>query len=290
MGEVHLLWLIDSDPPSEIGGGRGFYPASSNTEPPDETLMRARLATILEVASGEAGGRAVVTLHTSPRYRSHLLEKPYLQIWRDYRAAGLELALHPHEERADGTTFYDDEEHLRQVIAATMREAEAAGIAFAAFRSGSFSFHPALPAILAGAGIAIDLSAGPGLVDPKRSIAWPESCAEPDCFAADGILEVPLGWDGGGNDLSRNYLFNERTDLAGLVRVFDAILRRSEATGKPIVVNFLAHGFGLAERAWREQAIAFLRHAEAGGARIVSAAEAFRLHPVAAKAPPSLSV
>lgn len=290
MGEVHLVWLIDSDPPSEIGGGRGFYPASSNTEPPDEALMRSRLATILDVASGEAGGGAVVTLHTSPRYRSDFLEEPYPQIWRDCRVAGLELALHPHEERADGTTFYDNGGHLRRVIAATKQKAAVAGITFTAFRSGSFSFHPALPALLAEAGIAIDLSAGPGLVDPKRGIAWPESSAEPDCFATDGILEVPLGWDGAGNDLSRNYLFNERMDLAGLVRVFDAIMRRSEAIRKPILVNFLAHGFGLAERGWREQAIAFLRHAEAGGACLLSAAEAFRRHPVAAEAAPPLSV
>ncbi|WP_026379216.1 polysaccharide deacetylase family protein [Afifella pfennigii] len=280
MGEVHLIWLIDADPPSEAGGGKGFYPASASTAPPDATLMRTRLETIHDVAVAETGGRAVVTLHTSPRYRSDFFQGPYPAIWRRLVAAGLALALHPHEERANGTTFYDDEKHLRQVIAASLQRARAAQIPLAAFRSGSFSFHPALPAILAEAGIGLDLSAGPGLFDKRRSIDWPAAAAEPDFFSRKGlpVLEVPLGWDGENAELDRNYLFNERTDLAGLIRVLDAISARGAARGRPELVNFLAHGFGIADPTWRRQAIAFLRHAEARGVRLLSAQEALRLH------------
>ena len=42
MSEVFVIWLVDADPPSEVGGGRGFYPASARTDPPDRSLMRTR--------------------------------------------------------------------------------------------------------------------------------------------------------------------------------------------------------------------------------------------------------
>lgn len=283
VSEVHLLWLIDSDPPSEAGGGRGFYPVSERIDPPDEALMRRRLTAIADATAEAAECKAVVTLHTSPRYRTDFFEGPYPDIWRGLLDSGLELALHPHEERFDGSTFYDDPNHLRQVIGGSMDLAGKLGLPIAAFRSGTFSFHRAVPPMLAEAGIDVDLSAGPGLFDHQRNVAWPAESADPHHYARQGvaILGVPLGWDGGGCDLNKNYLFNERMDMAGLKRVFDAIRRRAEQSGRPQLVYFLAHGFGIADHAWRAQALSFVRHATAHGARLVTARQALQLHPIA---------
>ncbi|MCU4180401.1 hypothetical protein [Bosea sp. BH3] len=273
-GEIGLLWLVDADPPSEAPGGRGFYPANGRTDPPDERVMVERLNTAARLIAAEAGGRAVVTIHTSPRHREHLFAEPYAGIWQGLRDAGTDLALHPHEERLDGRTHYGNLAHMRGVVEETMEAGRRIGIDFTVFRSGGFAFHDALPALLAQAGIRLDCSAAPGHVDASRDIAWPDREEIVLDAGEQTIVEVPLGWNGEGTDLSRDYLFNERQDLDGLKRVWDAIRQRFDAGLAPPVVNFLTHGFGLVAEGWRDQALRFLDHARRNGARLISAAEA----------------
>lgn len=277
MTEIGVVWLVDTDPPSEVGGGRGFYPASSRDDPPDEAVMRARLDAVREAVLAEAGGNAVLTLHTSPRYRGHFFREPYISVWRRFVDDGVGLALHPHEDRADGSSLYDDLAHLNAVIVAAVARARAAGLPLQAFRSGGFSFHPRLPSLLRRVGLDLDLSAAPGLTDAARCVDWPPGEAAAGLVAdrdGGGVLEVPLGWDRKGTDLARHYLFNERTDLAGLQRVWDGLRRAADRNEAPRVVNFLTHGFGLVRSDWRRQAADFLRFIAAHGGRIVNAAEA----------------
>lgn len=271
MSGMDLVWLVDADPPSDIGGTRGFYPASPRTDPPDEALMRKRFAAIREVVCGEAGGDAVVTVHTSPRFRSTFLRDPYAGILRDMVAAGVVLALHPHEDRADGSTLYDDPAHLRDVIAHGMLAAREAWLSLSVFRSGGFAFHPCLPGLLATHGITLDLSAAPALADVERHAVWSEDAWREDWVLGDAraaVRSVPIGWDGAGASMDRNYLYNEKHDLPSLCRIWDALCARGD---RPRAVNFLTHGFGLVEDRWRRQAEGFLRHVRANGGRVVSA-------------------
>lgn len=284
MAEVEVVWLIDMDPPSEAPDGRGFYPAGPRDDPPDAALMRARIALLRDVVAGEAPGTTVVTVHTSPRFRTTFLEPPYTQAWADMEAAGAVLALHPHEDRADGSSLYDDPDHLAGVVRTTMARAGRAGLRLRAFRSGTFAFNPCLPGLLAELGIDLDLSAAPGFRDPRRGIDWPEGSEAGDMFLRQGVpvAEIPIGWDGAGGSLDANYLFNERMDLAGLVRVWDRLRARAEARQQVARVNFLAHGFGLADPGWRRQALRFLDHVRGCGGRLV-AVDSLRPPPCAAQ-------
>lgn len=271
MSGCDLVWLIDADPPSEIGGGRGFYPASARDDPPDVDLLLRRFTAIRDMVLGETGGSAVLTVHTSPRFRSVFFGEPYAVLFRDLAAHGVTLALHPHEDRADGSSLYDDPRHLGAVIAQCMQAAEGAGLRLQAFRSGGFAFHPELPRRLAAHAIRLDLSAAPGLAQPSRRAVWSRDAWRQDFALGDraaAVASVPIGWDGEGTSLDRNYLFNEKLDLLGLCRIWD--MHRRSPTG-PRAVNFLTHGFGLVETHWRRQAAAFLRHVRATGGRIVSA-------------------
>lgn len=281
MSTIDLVWLVDADPPSDIGGGRGFYPATLRSDPPDEALMRRRFAAIRDVVLGEAGGEAVLTVHTSPRFRQTFFREPYADIFRDMAAEGVALALHPHEDRADGGSLYDDPAHLRAVVTQGMQAARDAGLALAVFRSGGFAFHPCLPKLLAGHGIGVDLSAAPGLEDTQRHAVWSEAAWRQEWVLDDAVAavkSVPIGWDGQGTSMDRNYLYNEKCDLASLCRIWDALCARPD---RPRAVNFLTHGFGLVEERWRRQAAGFLRHVRAHGGRVVSARS---LSPIATSA------
>ncbi|MBJ3776579.1 hypothetical protein [Acuticoccus mangrovi] len=268
-GDVEIVWLVDLDPPSEIGGGRAFYPARPGAPEPDEKKVLGRLDAVLSAIREGADGAATVTLHTSPRYRDTFLREPYRSVWDDYRAAGAALALHPHEDRVDGTNLYDDGAHLAELIPGFVARAREAGITFEAFRSGFFAFHPDLPRLLAEAGVALDLSAGPGQHDASRNIDWPVASEAEDYFAPTPLREIPIGWSGEGTDLARDYLFNERAGPDDLRRTWDAVVRRAADGTGPRRVNFLTHAYGLAHPVWRPQALDFIAYAGANGGRVV---------------------
>jgi len=289
MATIRVVWLIDADPPSEIGGGRGFYPATGATAPPDQALMIRRIETMRDIARAEVDGKAVATVHTSPRYRDDLFAEPYRALWLDCAAAGLTLALHPHEDRADGSTMYDDAAHMERVITERMARARALGLPLTAFRSGTFAFNPALPRMLAREGLLLDLSAAPGLAIADRPVDWPRTTAlagplrlpgEPAGAPSD-VFEVPIGWDGMGTSLDANYLFCERLTLERLVAIWAAMRTAAEADGRPRLVNFLAHGFGLDVAQWREQSLRFLDHVRRNGGEIVCARQARAMHEAA---------
>ena len=275
---IDVAWLIDMDPPSELSGDRGFFPASESDLPPDEKLLARRSDAVLDVMR-KAGVPAFVTVHTSPRYRRTFLDAPYVDVWKSFQDAGAALVLHPHEERADGSTFYDDLPHVEHVIRSTSGLAAEKGLTFKAFRSGAFSFNPALPQVLVEAGIVVDLFAAPGLKNPKRNIDWPEDFSKPDTFIESGVplLEIPLGWDGSESDLSANYLYNETMDYASLVRIWQTIVTAAKRSEQPPIINFLCHGFGLVRPDMAEQALSFIRYMKSEGGHLIGLDDVPRL-------------
>lgn len=269
--EIEVIWLIDSDPPSPLGG-RAFYPETPGAPPPDAALMASRFAAMRD-AVREADAPAVVTLHTSPRHRRDFFEAPYVEEWRECLDLGMSLALHPHEDLPDFGNRYGDAAHLARVIEDGMAWARAAGLPLTAFRSGSFAWNAALPALLERAGITLDLSPGPGLTMPEKNVHWPAR-AEAAPYPGTRLLAVPIGWSGAGTDLDADYLFVERMDVARLARVWDAMRARVQREGRPALCNLLCHGFGLADPAWRALTLRFIDHLRAGGGAIRDAAHA----------------
>lgn len=269
--EIELVWLIDSDPPSPLDG-RAFYPASPGAPPADATLMAERFAA-MRSAVAEADAPAVITLHTSPRHRHEFFADGIIAAWRACLDAGMDLALHPHEDLADGSNLYGDAAHLDRVIAGCMARAGEVGLPITAFRSGTFAWNAALPSILERHGMQLDLSPGPGLSIPEKHVVWPAD-AEAQTYPGTAVRAVPIGWSGDGIDLDRDYLFVERQDMPGLCRVWDCVRARVQRRGKPALCNLLAHGFGLADPTWRAQCLGFLDHVRRHGGAVVPAARA----------------
>jgi len=275
---IGLVVLVDSDPPSSYGEIGLYLPEASN-DPPNLDVFNQRHAAIRAFVKDEVEGKAVVTVHTSQRYRHDMFGPPYVEAWLDLAEIGADLALHPHEERADGTNRYDELGHLEGVIRESCLAAAKAGIEFSAFRSGFFAFHPELPRLLADAGLAVDLSAASGLRVPDRGVSWPDGLDSAYWIHdTPPVLEIPLGWSGFGTDLDRDYLFNERQNIDGLKRVYDAISVRAADAGSSRLVNLLCHGHGLVRPAYREQLTSFIAYARSRGGVILDVAEALDFH------------
>jgi hypothetical protein len=281
--EVGLVVLVDSDPPSSYGE-IGLYLPEASSDPPNLEVFNERHAAIREFVRDEVGGKAVVTVHTSQRYRNHMFEPPYVDAWLELSSIGADLALHPHEEREDGTNRYDELDHLERVVEEGHAAASRVGIEFSAFRSGFFAFHRELPRLLADVGIEVDLSAASGLHVPERGVEWPDGIDGAHWIhESPPVLEIPLGWSGQGFDLDRDYLFNERQDLAGLKRVYDAIRARPVPDGSSRLVNVLCHGHGLVRPEYREQFASFIEYARSRGGVILDVAAALDFHNTSAR-------
>jgi hypothetical protein len=89
------------------------------------------------------------------------------------------------------------------------------------------------------------------------------------------VFEIPLGNDGTGAD-DINTLYNEKSDLENLVRVYEAIRARGAARGRPQFVHYLFHNTSIAEPRWLEQFQRLIEHARTHQGVIAS--------PLAAKA------
>lgn len=273
---VGVVLLIDSDPPSGHGD-IGLYPPDPAGAPVDSEVFWRRHAATKEFVREVTPGAAVVTVHTSQRYRLEMLADPFVSAWHELVELGSDLALHPHEERADGSSLYGDTEHLTSVVAKFTASAASEGLSFAAFRSGFFAFSTELPGILAEHGIGVDLSAAAGLVVPERGVSWPAGLETAYRFPDEPrVLEIPLGWSGAGLDLSKDYLFNERQTLAGLKDVYEALRARALKTGVPQLVNLLCHGYGLAQPRYFDQLASLVEHIRSRDGALLDIASAKR--------------
>jgi len=267
---VYLVILVDADPPGQRFRDRGYFPPDASAGPPDFKVVSHRLENALDVIKQSLDGRAVFTVHTSPLYRNNMFREPYLSFWRKVVEAGGELALHAHEDRLNGKTYFDDQRHLESMVTTGSSLAADAGLALTSFRSGFFAFNDGLTSLLERAGLVVDLSCAPGVDVPERDAFWPrewknagylcpQRFTDTECsHSMSSVLEIPLGWDGKGSDLGDHYLFNERSGLDRLKSVWCAMLERSRTEG-PLMANFLCHGSGLIEEKWKVQAVEFFR-------------------------------
>ena len=161
---------------------------------------------------------------------------------------------------------------------------------FAAFRGGFFGLTDEIVGVLRKVGIRIDLSGAPGVVRPDRAADWSNSPSSGYYMALgsyrkpvmDGgenpLFEIPLGWDGKGTDLSRNYLFHERSTYRRLCKVWDAIVARSVRMEKPQFVNFLCHSSFMGNMRFRSRCEKILTYMRAHRGVPVTATEAIRLY------------
>ncbi|MBI4278183.1 MAG: hypothetical protein HY660_06975 [Armatimonadetes bacterium] len=275
---THLVPVIDADPEGYnqvIAGTRDARDVA------DFESYRAQVAAALDVLYTAARGEGAITIHTSPTYRTLFLEEPYLGLWRDAAARGVELLVHPHEDLPGGSVLVHDAAHMREVIQATCRRLRDAGLPPAGYRGGYFGFDTHLVATLEEAGLAVDFSSALGIANPARAVEWPADflTAQPLCprdyrhAACDHprsrVLSVPLGWDGEVASLDGHSLFNERATMDELRRAWRAVAARAHRSGQPQAVNFLFHSGYMLDARWRDQAAAFIGEVIEGGAAVV---------------------
>jgi hypothetical protein len=256
-------------------------------EPPPVGQCAEELAQVVEELGAFLEGQYVLAVHTGVYNRDAFYRPPFLAEYRRAAAQGAGIAVHPHEEiRAMGTGHLTAD-YMREMIRLRAAELMAADITPTAYKGGHFSFPAWMTGILDEAGLHVDLSSAPGYSEPLCHADWigaPDaggylSLENPTWPEGRGtrsrVLEVPLGNDGlGAEDITP--LYNEKSDLENLVRVYEAIRARAEAADRPHFVHYLFHNTSIAEPRWLDQFKRLIDHARARQGVIAS--------PLAAKA------
>lgn len=266
---VRLVPVLDTDPAGYSAMIAGERAEDEITDPRAAGTCYADIRRSVEIFCEITDGRGIVTVHTSPFFRDTFLSAPYVDLWREASSRGVDLALHPHEDRRGGGTLYTDTAHLARVIPAAAQALRDGGLAVPAFRSGYCAFSNAVAPILERSGFAVDLSAAPGIYNPARGVDWrggPDTTQLLDVVDYHAVpprhpgrvVTVPIGWDGEGNDYTGHYFFNERNTAEDLGRVYRAIDARAQRRGTSQVVLYLCHTDGLCSDRWRSQAQSFL--------------------------------
>ena len=248
---AYFVTVMDADPKTRFPDTR-------------DGLLMNKYEIALKLMGKMVGGKAAVCIHTSPRYRDRFFRAPFLEFWREWRDRGGDLLLHPEEDLYSVDTEpgpagprYFDRSYMEDLVLAKKHQLKQADLAFSGFRGGFFGMTDSLADLLQKADILADLSAAPGIVRSERAADWRDAPASayfmaPDSYrcaakdpASKRLFEIPLGWDGTGNDLGCNYLFHERSTLRRLSRVWDRIAERS-ARGKSIeMVHLLCHSYSM---------------------------------------------
>jgi hypothetical protein len=266
---VRLLPVLDTDPPGYNAVVSGRVTADDVAGPSVLSDRLAETERAIGVFLEITGGRGVVNVHTSPFFRSTFLTGPFLSLWHKVSAAGCDIALHAHEDRPGGRTWFHDRAEVDRVVAEASAKLREAGLTVRTFRSGYCAFSSRLVPVLEANGFDVDLSAAPGIVNRKRDVDWLGGPTTAQWLDARNyraapprdpsrVLTVPIGWDGLPGGYAGHYLFNEVNTEADLARVYHEICRRAEHEGRPQTVLFLCHTYGLCDAAWRAQASRFL--------------------------------
>lgn len=281
---VYFVVVVDADPKESFRGARD-----------DDLLEKYRTAQGLLKRC--VNGKAIICVHTSPRYRNRFFEPPFIAFWKSWVRGGGELILHPENQQpVEGPSSSDLEPDYRDTryMEALIREKIAAmrehGLSFTAFRGGVFGFTDGIAGILREVGIGIDMSGAPEQVLPERAANWRGAPASAYYLSKasylrsaslpgrDGILEIPLGWDGKGKERGRNYLFHERSTYARMCLVWDAIAERSVRSRQPQIVNFLCHTYSMANTRLKTQLERILKYMRSHHGVPVTAGEARKIY------------
>jgi len=277
---VYFVVVVDADP------RRSFWGAK------DDDLLE-KYHTAQRLLRHCVKGRAIVCVHTSPRYRDRFFEPPFIAFWKSWVKKGGELLLHPEDDQplggplsSDVEPDYRDKRYMEALIREKMAAMREHGLVFTAFRGGLFGFTDKIAEILREVGIRIDLSCAPGQVLPERAADWTgapasayylsrtsylRSASLPD---RDSVFEIPLSWDGKGKERGENYLFHERSTYRKMCLVWDAIVERSVRSGQPQIVNFLCHTYSMANTKLKTQLKRILEYLQSHDGIPVTAREA----------------
>ncbi|WP_137181242.1 hypothetical protein [Roseomonas sp. AR75] len=241
-------------------------------DPPPEAQCAEELAQVVARLGAFLEGQYVLAVHTGAYNRDAFYRPPFLEQYRLAAAQGAEVAIHPHEELRGKGTGHITPDYMREMVRLRMAELAAAGVTATAYKGGHFSYPAWMTAILDEAGLHADLSGAPGYSEPLCHANWigaPDdggylSLEDPTWPEGRGtrsrVFEIPLGNDGTGAD-DINTLYNEKSDLANLVRVYEAIRARGAARGRPQFVHYLFHNTSIAEPRWLEQFQRLIEHA-----------------------------
>jgi peptidoglycan/xylan/chitin deacetylase (PgdA/CDA1 family) len=91
------------------------------------------------------------------------------------------------------------------------------------------------------------------------------------------VLEIPIGSDGAGARYA-NILHVEQSDLDNLMRIWDVIVARAEAEGRPQVIHCLFHTGSMGRPELVERYRRFLDLVPKRHGQFVTTREAARLH------------
>ena len=281
---VYFVVVVDGDPNrSSVGANDRF--------------LLERYHITLNLLKKQIEGKGTVCVHTSPRYRERFFDAPFLEFWEAWVQNGGELILHPEEDvyftpdsKQDNDSYYNDSQHMEQLIRSKAEEMENKKLSFAAFRGALFGLTNDMVSALKKAKLTIDLSGAPGCVLPERAADWSSApvsgyyMSEDSYLRAsnqpgkDTVFEIPLGWDGQGAEFSRNYLFHERSTLKKLCNVWDAIVERSKQNKYPQFVNFLCHTYSMKNTRLRTQCEGILNYMKQHHGQPVTATEAKEMY------------
>jgi hypothetical protein len=229
-------------------------------------------------------GRAVLTPHSGTYCRTGYYEAPLLEVYREWTARGAEVAVHLHEEIKGGGVRFGEEDHVREVFADCHRRLVEGGIVPVAYRGGHNAYAPFMNDVLSEHGIGVDLSCLPGLDKPEREAIWTEGGLSAYALPQDprapvgqgthsGIVEVPIGCDGGGTDY-RNFLQIEQSEFDNHKRVWRVIRERAQREGRAQIVHMLFHTGSMGRADWVTRLLDFLKFVPTEGGSFVGAVEA----------------
>lgn len=85
---------------------------------------------------------------------------------------GGELALHPHEDKLGGGTYYYDKQHMERIITEATLKIRNLNLPLNIFRSGYYAWSYHIFPILEKMDYRIDISCAPGIVNPDRDVNW----------------------------------------------------------------------------------------------------------------------
>ena len=268
----------------------GFAPldplSGCSNPPPPLDKLESYLRRAILFAREELGGKFSVGPHSGTYCRELLYREPFVSLYREFVEDGAEIVVHLHEELVAHVPLVHAKEHMEAMILRRRDDLVAAGIQPTAFRTGYWAFDDCIPSILERAGFDVDLSGGPGLDLWYFQARWANApytafyLDREDYTQADrprsksNVLEIPMGTDGIGNDLMKNYLYVEALTLAELKQIWDAIVRRAETAGEPQFVYFLCHSWGMDHPDVLEKLSGFVRYALSHAGVAVTPSEA----------------
>jgi len=279
---IFLVPYLDGD---WLGYGPLSPELNYGTPQPKTEEIVENLKNAINFMKGNVDGKFVFGAHTGSYCRDAFFREPIVNLYHEIVNNGGEIAIHPHEEKKGVGNFFSDTEHMRNLIKSKSEELRKAGLKATTFRGAYNGFTADLTQILEENDILIDLSSAPGMENDLWTTHWKGAplsghflCkidpAHNNCdHPRSNVLEIPMACDDEGNDVFKNYLFNENLTISELKRIWEIVLDRAKNEGNQFV-HFLIHLHSMGDNDLTERCRSFLCYAKETGAKIVTPTEA----------------